>query len=230
MNYLKISRGFHLSLPNILLIKKGSVITESKELQLLKSYHHKIEQNAFDEKDIYSFLLLIKKLAKKDTPVLELGDFVAQREKHRGYIHTYLLDVKARLDKSVKEKVPFMIEPIYSFAEIAHNINDIMTLHKLSSFTDEIICGIVLCIISLLHDVNIVNKKEQLGKLVFSIHNDQIVLLGTIRGKSKNDFFFPVIGVKNTFCKIGHQTNEPILFNEGVKVKNAHNKLIVHFN
>lgn len=219
-------------MPNVLLIKKGSVITDTKELQILKSFHHKIEQNAFDEKDIYTFLNLIKKLAKKDTSTFELGDFITQREKHRGSIHTYLLDAKTKLDKSLKEKVTLApaIESVYSFDEIAHNINDIMELHKLSSFKDEVICGIVLCIISLLHDVKLLNKKEEIGKLVFSIKNDQIVLLGVIRGKNKIDVVFPIIQTKNIFCKIGNQTNEPILFNEGVKIKNVHNKLIVNFN
>ncbi|WP_378954744.1 hypothetical protein [Pelosinus sp. sgz500959] len=217
-------------MPNILLIKKGSVSTDTKELQILKSFHHKIEQNAFDEKDIYSFLNLIKKFAKKNTPMFELGDFIAQREKHRGYIHTYLLDVKAKLDKSVKEKVALAVEPVYSFDEIGHDINDIMALYKLSTFKDEIIGGIILCIISLLHDVKILNKKEQIGKLVFSIQNDQIVLLGVMHGKNKIDVFFPIIETKNIFCKIGNQNNEPILFNDGVKIKNVHNKLIVNFN
>ena len=136
MNYLKTDKGFHSFLPNILLIEKGSVITDTKELQILKTCHHKIEQNAFDEKDIYSFLNLIKKLAKKDTPTFELGDFIAQREKYRGPINTYLLDAKAKLDKSVKEKAALALEPIYSFDEIAQSINDIMVLHKLSNLKD----------------------------------------------------------------------------------------------
>lgn len=199
-------------------------------MQLLKSYHQKIEQNAFDEKDIYSFLNLIKKLAEKASPIFELGDFIAQREKHRGHIHTYLLDAKAKLDKSAKEKIAPVFEPIYSFDEMAHNINDIMELHKLSSFKDEVIGGILLCIISLLHDVKILNKKETIGKLVFSIQNDHIVLLGIIHGKNKIDVTFPIIETKNSFCKIENQSNKPILFNEGVKIKNVHNKLIVHFN
>lgn len=169
-------------------------------------------------------------MAEKNTSTFELGDFITQREKHRGHINTYLLDVKAKLDKSAKEKVPLLIESVYSFDEIANNINDIMMLHKLSSFKDEVIGGIILCIISLLHDVKILNKKEQIGKLVFSIHNDQIVLLGIMRGKNKTDVTFPIITIKNNFCKIMHQTNEPILCNDGVKIKNVHNKLIVNFN
>ncbi|MBP2628872.1 MAG: hypothetical protein H6Q68_3583 [Firmicutes bacterium] len=203
---------------------------DTKELQILKSYHHKIEQNAFDEKDIYSFLNLIRKSAKKDSPTFELGDFIVQREKHRGYINTYLLDVKAKLDKSSKEKTALAIAPVYSFDEISNNINDIMLLHKLSSFKDEVICGIILCIISLLHDVKILNKKEQIGKLTFSIQHDQIILLGILHGKNKIEITFPIINVNNTFCKIMHQTNEPVLFNDGVKIKNVHNKLIVNFN
>jgi len=105
-----------------------------------------------------------------------------------------------------------------------------MVLYKLSAFKDEVICGIVLCIISLLHDVKILNKKEQIGKAVFSIQNDQIVLLGIIRSKNRADVTFSIIETKNCFCKIGNQTTEPVIFNEGVKIKNAHNKLIVNFN
>ncbi len=172
----------------------------------------------------------IKKSAKKDTPTFELGDFIAQKEKYRGHINAYLLDAKARIDKSVKEKLALTIEPVYSFDEIAQSINDIMALHKLSCFKDEVVYGIVLCIISLLHDVKLLHKKEPIGKLAFSIQNDQIVLSGVIRGKNKLDVLFPIIQTKNIFCKIGNQTTEPILFNDGVKIKNVHNKLTVTFN
>lgn len=169
-------------------------------------------------------------MATKDTPILELGEFITQKDKYRGYIHTYLLGIKTKLDKSTKEKITVGTEPIYSFDEIAHNINDIMVLQKLSSFTDEVLCGIVLCIIALLHDVNIMNKKEQFGKLVFAMQNDQIVLFSIIRGKNKTDITVPLLQVKNIFCKLGRESNEPLLFNEGVKIKNIHNKLIVNFN
>ncbi|GMA99587.1 hypothetical protein [Pelosinus sp. IPA-1] len=169
-------------------------------------------------------------MAKKDTPTVELGDFIVQRERYRGFINTYLLDAKAKLDKSAKDKVALTIEPVYSFDEILQDINAVMVLHKLSTFKDEVICGIVLCIISLLHDVKLSNKKEQLGQLVFSIQNDQIILLGVIHGKNKIDVHFPIIATKNIFCQIANQTNEPILFSDGVKIKNAHNKLIVNFN
>ena len=203
---------------------------DNKELQLLKSYHQKIELNSFDEKDIYSYLNLIKKYSEKNTPILELSNFIDQREKYRGSIHTYLLDAKTKVDKSAKDKTALVIEPIYSFEQIANNINNIMVLHKLSNFKDEAICGIVLFIIALLHDVKITNKKENIGKLVFSIVNDQIVSSAIIHGKNKIDVNFPLIQVDNIFCKLGHQTTEPILFNDGVKIKNVQNKLIVNFN
>ncbi len=97
-----MNKGCHFILPNILYI--------------------------FDEKDIYSFLNSIKKSAKKDTPTFELGDFISQKEKYRGHINAYLLDVNTRIDKSVKEKLALTIEPVYSFDEIAQRINDIMAL------------------------------------------------------------------------------------------------------
>ena len=105
-----------------------------------------------------------------------------------------------------------------------------MVLHKLVSFKDEAICGIILFVISLLHDVKITNKKEHIGKLVFSIVKDQIALLAIIHGKNKTDMTFPLIQVQNIFCKLGHESNEPIIFNDGVKIKNVHNKLNVNFN
>jgi len=229
-NYLKTNKGYLFKFAESSIYKKGSVITDIKDLQLLKSYHQKIELNAFDEKDIYSFLNLIKKFAEKNAPILELSDFIAQREKHRGHIHTYLLDAKVKVDKSVKGKTALIMEPVYSFEQIANNINDIMVLHKLSGFKDEAICGIILFIISLLHDVEIINKKDHIGKLVFSIVSDQIVLSAVIHGKNKTDVTFPLIQVKNIFCKLGHQTSEPILFIDGVKIKNVTNKLVVNFN
>ena len=236
MNSLKINRGFlfifaeYYIKSNIVVNEKGSVITDNKELQILKSYHQKIEQTAFDEKDVYSFLNLIKKFAEKNAPILELSDLIDQREKYRGRIHTYLLDKKVKVDKSAKEKVALVIEPVYSFEQIANNINDIMVLNKLAGFKDEAICGIVLFIISLLHDVKITNKKDHVGKLVFSIVKDQIALLAIIHGKNKTDVTFPLIQIHNIFCKLGRESDEPIIFNDGVKIKNVGNKLNVNFN
>lgn len=211
-------------------VRKGVFFTDTKELQLLKTYHRKLEVNTFDEKDIYSFLTFIKKFAEKDTPTFELGDFIAQREKYKGPIRNYLLDAKTQLDLAAKEKAAIKIEPVFSFEEIVISINELMELYKLSWFSDEVNSGIVLCIISLLHDVKILNKKEEIGKLVFSIQNDQIVLSGKIHGKNKTDMIIPVIQVENKFCKIMQQGNEATLFDDGVKIKNVQNRLMVKFN
>lgn len=211
-------------------MRKGVFFTDTKELQLLKTYHRKLEVNTFDEKDIYSFLTFIKKFAEKDTPTFELGDFIAQREKYKGPIRNYLLDVKTQLDQASKEKKTIKIEPIFSFEEIVISINELMELYKLSWFSDEVNSGIVLCIISLLHDVKILNKKEEIGKLVFSIQKDQIVLSGKIHGKNKIDMIIPVIQVENKFCKIMQQGDEATLFDDGVKIKNVQNRLMVKFN
>jgi len=211
-------------------VRKGVFFTDTKELQLLKNHHRKLELNAFDEKDVYAFLNFIKKFAEKDTPTFEIADFIAQREKYKGCIRNYLLDVKIKLDHAAKEKAEISIQPVFSFEEIVISINEIMELYKLSWFTDEVNCGIVLCMISLLHDVKILNKKEELGKLVFSIQKDQIVLSGKIYGKNKVVMIVPVIQVENKFCKIMQQSDEATLFEDGVKIKNAQNRLTVKFN
>lgn len=201
-------------------VRKGVFFTDTKELQLLKTYHRKIELNSFTDKDIYSFLTFIKKFAAKDTPIVELADFISQRDKYKGRIREYLLEVKTN---------PSM-EPVFSFEEIALDINEMMESYKLSWFSDEVNCGIVLCIIALLHDVKVMNKKEELGKLVFAIQKNQIVLSGKIYNKNKVPMIFPVLQVENNFCKIMQQNEEATLFEDGVKIKNVQNRLMVTFN
>lgn len=201
-------------------VRKGVFFTDTKELQLLKTYHRKIELNSFTDKDIYSFLTFIKKFAAKDTPIFELADFISQRDKYKGRIREYLLAAKTN----------FSMEPVFSFEEIALDINEMMESYKLSWFSDEVNCGIVLCIIALLHDVKVMNKKEELGKLVFAIQKNQIVLSGKIYSKNKVPMIFPVLQVDNNFCKIMQQNEEATLFEDGVKIKNVQNRLMVTFN
>jgi len=143
---------------------------DAKEFSLIEYYHLKIEKNIFNENDVFSFLILIRQYAERATPTREIGDFIAHREKDRGYIKNYLYETKKKLEKVGKTNVTIDIKPVFTFKEISKSINDVLLLLKLSTFSDDNIARIIICVISILQEVEIVDKaKDIIGKLKFRI-------------------------------------------------------------
>jgi len=63
---------------------KGEIILDAKEIQLFNFYYNKFVEKSFDEKDLYSFLILVREDAQDIQVIRELGDFITYREKTPG--------------------------------------------------------------------------------------------------------------------------------------------------
>jgi hypothetical protein len=63
---------------------------DNKQKQLLEFYYRKFIELTFDEKDVYNFLILIRESVRGIRSIRELGDFIAHREKSKGFIKEYL--------------------------------------------------------------------------------------------------------------------------------------------
>jgi hypothetical protein len=189
-----------------------------KEIEIIAGLHKKIFDKQCCEADIYSFLILLRTYTKEKTPTREFGDFIAHREKDRGFINEYLIRNKEILDNLGKVNSRLVISEVFSFEEIKSSFNETLNKVHLQEFTDENIRIIIVMIISLLQEVSIVDRsKNSIGKLQFAISRDQIVLLGRVWIQNKVFAVFPVLSVENWIEK-DISSSIPLTLNKIIKV------------
>jgi hypothetical protein len=182
---------------------------DEKEKQLVVNYHDKIINKEFDESDIYIFLMLLREKFDNKTPLRELGDFIAHREKNRGYIYDYLLDNKRKLDDVHNKTVPpegRLIESkeVFTIKQIKDQYNRYFKEWGLTLFSTSMVNDIVLCVMSLFQNIAIQNRhKQEIGVLRFGISQKDIVLNGLVEIKNAANVkaSFPVMMVPNIYCK-----------------------------
>ena len=63
---------------------------DAKEKVLVADLYKRIATRTFHERDVLALLILLREHAPKGSPVGELSDFVAHREKDRGSLKTYV--------------------------------------------------------------------------------------------------------------------------------------------
>ena len=174
---------------------------DQKEIELVTELHDKIIKRKCDEKDIYSLLIIIRSYADGKTAVREFGDFIAHREKDRGFISDYLIRTKGILDNLGNENTVMVIKPVFTFDEIKNSFNNTFKKIGLIAVSNDDIRILILFIISLLQDVSIVDKKRSVGKLLFSLTRDEIILLGRVWIQNKVHAVFPVLVTENRYEK-----------------------------
>ncbi len=211
---------------------------DRKENQLMDFYYDKFAKKNFDEKDLYSFLLLVRESAKDIRCIRELGDFIAHREKSKGYvIKDYLEESERVLNNLGKEKNTMKIDNVFSFKEIRNGFNSLFQQIGYSKLPNETINDFVLCIISLLQDVKIISSKSkrEIGKLSFGVSSKEIFLMGSIKILNKDRYdsvMFPVLSVDNIYeeVKPSDKYDTPYLFSdEIIEVFNVSGKMVITF-
>jgi hypothetical protein len=200
-------------------------IMDAKEERLIKQYYDKLTSFSFDERDVYSLLILLRPHSQKDSPVYEFANFVAHREKDRGHIRDYLNRTKDVLDNLGKINTVLEIKPVFTKQEIKKSFNSVFVKLGFAPVSDEVISGIMLCTISLLQSVKIVTKKNAtIGELVFAYDAHEITLLGKCRIQSKVDAVFPVLSTENRYIPTS-VVGTPILSANIIEVVNNNGKL-----
>jgi DNA integrity scanning protein DisA with diadenylate cyclase activity len=189
---------------------------DAKENQLIDYYHNRIVNNVFNEKDVYMLLILLRRHANKKSPVFEFANFVAHREKDRGYIHEYVRDKKHILDRLGKINATLVIQPVFTLEDIKKSFNDVLKSLDKQELSEEVIRDMTLCTIVLLQDVRLVDKKNRsIGNLSIGINKETISLLGQIAVKNdKNETVFcvfPALEVPNIYTNMFNQEDPAIL-------------------
>ena len=215
----------------------GENIMDKKEKQLVDYYYNKFSERSFDEKDLYSFLVVIRTHAQDNKVINEITDFIVHREKSTGYAKDYLEECKEIINNLGKEKVRRKIENIFSFKEIRNSFNAVFQQLGFEKLPLEIINDFIICIISLLQDVKIVSGSlnKEIGHLSFAASSKELFLMGNMTILNQGRFMpitFPVLSVKNIYEKITPQDpkDTPYLFDHQlIEVINVNRQLAITF-
>lgn len=210
---------------------------DKKERQLMNYYYKKFVDRSFDEKDLYSFLMLVKEHVEDNHVLQELTDFIVHRENSTGYAKEYLDACKEIINNLGKTKVRQKIENIFSFKDIRNGFNALFQQVGLEKLPLEIMNDFLLCIISLLQDVKIVsgNNNRVIGHLSFAASSKELFLMGNIKIRTEGRLMpitFPVLAVKNNYEKVQAQdkNDTPYLFDHQlIEVVNINKQLVITF-
>ena len=210
---------------------------DKKQHQLITYYYNKFTTRTFDEKDLYSFLMVVRKDAHDNKVIQELSDFLHYRENNRGYVKEYLTECKDIITNLEKMKTKKKIEDLFSFKDIRNGFNTLFTNYGFYKLSNEIINDFILCIISLLQSVALVSGtlNKEVGKLSFAASSKELFLMGNMKTLSKGRYIpvtFPVLSVKNNYEKIIPQDHNdtPYLFNDAlIEVINIDGQLVITF-
>ena len=210
---------------------------DKKEQQLVQYYYNKFSERNFDEKDLYSFLVLTRKEAEEIIVMKELSDFIVHREQNTGYAKEYLETCKHIITNLEKEKKRKKIEELFSFKEIRNGFNALFLKCGFDKLPTEIINDFILCLISLLQGVAIVsgNLNKEIGHLSFAASSKELFLMGNLKTLSKGRYIpvtFPVLSVKNMYEDVKPQdaNDTPYLFNDQlIEVINVDRQLVITF-
>lgn len=208
-----------------------------KEKSLISYYGRKFNNSTFDEKDVLSFLVLIKKYYKDIPSIHELGEMATKREQYQGLITDYIFETRRKFTSIGQTKAALRIHDVFPFKEIRNGFNKIMADFHLIELTNEKINDFVTCLISILQQVKIIDENnKEIGKLFFAISEKQVILMVEIEVSQnllkKTNVVFPVLTANNNYTKIKKQDryDTPYLFgDEVVEVTNQDGKLELIF-
>ncbi|MEK5038118.1 hypothetical protein [Sporosarcina sp. FSL K6-3457] len=210
---------------------------DKKQQQLITYYYNKFTERTFDEKDLYSFLMVVRKDAQDNKVIQELSDFLLLRENNTGYVKDYLEECKDIITNLEKVKTRKKIEDLFSFKDIRTGFNALFSGYGFDKLSNEIINDFILCIISLLQSVALVSGKlnKEVGHLSFAASSKEIFLMGNMKTLNKGRYIpvtFPVLSVNNNYEKITPQDSNdtPYLFNDTlIEVINIEGQLVITF-
>lgn len=200
-------------------------------------YYTKFTEQTFDEKDLYSFLMIVRNDVHDNNVIQEISNFLLQRENNTGYVKDYLEECKQIITHLEKTKNRKKIEDLFSFKEIRNSFNALFSSYGFDKLSNEIINDFILCIISLLQSVALVSGtlKKEVGHLSFAASSKEIFLMGNMKTLSNGRYIpvtFPVLSVKNIYENITPQDSNdtPYLFNDAlIEVINVEGQLVISF-
>jgi hypothetical protein len=170
---------------------------DAKERWLVEQLLSVINSGTFTERDVLALLIVLRNHAKDDNVIREFGDFIAHREKDRGWLQKYVHEVKKGLASGdLPQNIPIANK------HVQEDLNRVLQLLEIPEVNEELANQITICIISLLQSVQ-VKIKEQKANILLKLHvgvgRDKIWLIGEAPNPAGMLFFFPIMFGQNRY-------------------------------
>jgi hypothetical protein len=194
--------------------------------QLIHYSVSRIIAQAFDEHDILVLLILLREHALANSPVRELGDFVAHRVRNRGPFLQFLRNLSPEFEKpsipkgqgatdtlltSIQFDKILSTPAIYSQSDILSSLNDILQPAGFQTLPNDLAGDIIVCIMSLLQDARFVDEhKAEVGKLLFLISKTKVAIGGTIRMPNDDPLAVTMLSTDNRYYPFEPRTPQEI--------------------
>ena len=178
---------------------------DAKETHLVADLHDLITSRLFHERDILGLLILLREHAADSSPVRELGDFIAHREKDRGALKKYVQHVAAYLEAAAKKNpAQIKIESVHSSAAFHDSLNGVFTRFSLPPLSADLTDDVLTCVMSLLQDVRLFHNRREIGRLGVGRFTSELWLCAAVMEPTKGvQVVFPALTVPNRYCSDG---------------------------
>lgn len=176
---------------------------DAKEERLIVEVHRRIKDCSFHERDILALLILLRPYAEIGSPVRELGDFVAHREKDRGALKNYIQHVVRYVEAIANRNAgQAKIEAVHSSAAFHASLNVVLSALKLDGLAIYESDSVLVCVMSLLQDVRLFHNKDEIGRLGLYKYSNELWLCGMIEMPPflGIQVVFPALIVQNRYC------------------------------
>jgi hypothetical protein len=181
---------------------------DAKEEVLVGDLYRRVKAYKFHERDVLAFLILLRLHSAANSPMRELSDFVAHREKDRGALKTYVHHVLTYCDAVVaKRAAQVQIGAVHSAVAFRDSLNATLAKFKLTPLNSDVTNDLLACVMSLLQDVRLFHNGVEIGRLVLGRLKKELWLLGaiTMPGPKKIPVTFPALIVPNNYCSSGDE-------------------------
>lgn len=174
---------------------------DAKEHQLIGDLIQRICARTFHERDILALLILLRAHAPEKSPIREVGDFVAHREKDRGMLKTYMHQVVAFAEASINgTSAQIKIESVYSSRDFYESLNAVLTEFNISKVSIDVADDVLVCVMSVLQEVRLHHNNTVIGHLALCRFCKDLWLCGVVVMQPKQaHLIFPALILTNRY-------------------------------
>jgi hypothetical protein len=178
---------------------------DAKEKFLVDELCRRIRDQIFHERDVLALLILLRGHSAAGSPVRELADFIAHREKDRGALQKYVQRVVAYGQALANGTAgQLKIDPVFTAAAFRVSLNSVLAGLSIPVFPNERTDDVLACTMSLLQDVRLIHEKKEIGRLGLARLAGDLWLRGSVIMQPKGvQVVFPVLIVSNRCCAPG---------------------------
>ncbi|MDH3457606.1 MAG: hypothetical protein OER90_12280 [Gemmatimonadota bacterium] len=207
---------------------------DEKERAIVATIHDRIRARAFDENDVLSFLIVTRHYAGADTPLRELGDFVAHRERDRGLMQRYLQHVCEFRDAFLAGRAATLhSKPVFGVSDVHASLGSALEQFDLPLLCEAEVNDVLATAMSILQQVQLFDGKKHIGRLVLARTDAELQLLGLVHVKQASkgpvEFAVPALAVQNSYCGVPKGTT-PVPFDALVEAKCFEGRLKFYVN